>query len=417
MLSSAATPHLTRRATLGLGVAALAGCGRARDPARVSWWAMSTAGENAPLLLPAFTAARGIAVDVQALPWTAAHAKVLTAFAGRALPDVLMVANAWLAELTMLGALQPVPPRLAAGLLPAANAAASVDGALRAVPWFVDTQVQFFRRDLLAAVGQPAPPTDWAGWQATARDLKRRRPDDFAVLLPLDWPEMLMTFAHQQPEPLLRDRASRGNFSSAGFRAAFAFYLGLFAERLAPAVNYAQVGDALTAFARGTFALLPSSAETVGDLARRPELPRDRWGIAAMPGRDGPAPGLLYGCSLAVTRDAADPDRAWALVDYLTTPATQLRFHGITGNLPSRAAAWPGLAADPAAAPFAAQLDRGVAAPAVPEWARIIVEVQQIAERTVRGEFGVDAATRLMDTRVDALLAKRRWLLDRGMAA
>ena len=379
---------------------------------------MSTEGENAPLLLPAFEAATGVKVAVQALPWTAAHEKVLTAYAGSALPDVLMVANAWLAELTMLGAVHPVPAGLDAGLLPAARAAATVGGRLRGMPWVLDTQVQFYRRDLLAAVGHDAPPAGWSDWTAMAHALKRRRPDDYAVLLLLDWPEVLMTFASQQPEPLLRDHDSRGNFSSPGFRAALAFYKSLFDQKLAPPITGTEVGDSLTQFARGWFALLPSSAETVGDLSRRTaQLPRAAWATAPMPGRAGAATGLVYGSSLVVTTNARDPARAWQLVRYLTAPATQLRFHAITGNLPTRAPAWQPLAGDSVAATFGTQLARGVAPPAVPEWARIIVEVQQIAERMVRGQFGVDAATVAMDARVDALLAKRRWLLDRGMTA
>ena len=138
-----------------------------------------------------------------------------------------------------------------------------------------------------------------------------------------------------------------------------------------------------------------------------------------MPGRGGPAPALIDGASLVVTAHARDPAAAWTLVRYLTSPPVQLRLHAITGDLPSRGAAWTdaSLAGDPVATTFARQFARGVAPPAIPEWARIVTEVQAIAERTVRGEFGVDAATVAMDVRVDTLLAKRRWLLDRGRVA
>ncbi|MGJ3629593.1 hypothetical protein AB5I41_27125 [Sphingomonas sp. MMS24-JH45] len=40
---------------------------------------MSYEGDYSPLLMPAFTRATGIAVEVQTLPWTAAHEKLLTA--------------------------------------------------------------------------------------------------------------------------------------------------------------------------------------------------------------------------------------------------------------------------------------------------------------------------------------------------
>ena len=408
---------LTRRAAIGLAGAALAGCARTADPRRLTLWAMNVEGETAPLLLPPFEAATGIAVDVQALPWTAAHEKILTAYAGGSLPDVMMVANSWLAELAMLKAIAPVPADLGTGLLGSARAAATIDGRLRGVPWIVDTQVQFYRRDLLAAAGYAAPPTDWAAWKTMAHALKRRRPDDYAVLLLLDWPEQLMTLGGQQPEPMLRDRDTRGNFSTPGFRAALAFYTSLFDEKLAPPIVGTQLGSSVTAFKRGWFAILPSGVDFISDLAKRTgEIPRESWSVAEMPGANGPATGLLYGSSLAVASTARDPGRAWQLVRYLTAPPVQLRLHATSGDLPSRASAWtaPQLVNNPVAATFGGQLARGTAAPAVPEWARIVDEVQQIAERTVRGQFGIDEATRLMDARVDALLAKRRWLLDRG---
>ena len=53
----------------------------------LSLWAMSYEGDYSPMLMPAFTRATGITVDVQSLPWTAAHEKLLTAFAGGSLPD------------------------------------------------------------------------------------------------------------------------------------------------------------------------------------------------------------------------------------------------------------------------------------------------------------------------------------------
>ena len=414
---------LSRRAALGLGAAAwLAGCARVRDPNRLSFWAMSTEGENAPLLMPAFTRESGIHVDVQSLPWTAAHEKVLTAYAGGSLPDVLMVANSWIPELVAIGALAPLPgagPSLTDDQFPGALNAMRVGGRPHGVPWIVDTQVQYYRRDLLAREGHAVPPPRWDEWKALGHALKRRRPESYAVLLLLDWPEQLMHFAAQQPEPLLRDHSARGNFTTPGFRTALAFYKSIFDEGLAPPIVGTEIGDSLTAFRQGYFALLPSDTKTVGDLRLRAgDIPRTLWSVAEMPGPHGPARGLTLGMSLVVTSTARDPTRAWSLVRYLCRPDTQLNLYAITGDLPSRPSAWtaPQLVRSDTARVFAAQLARGTPEPSVPEWARIRTEIQLIAERMVRGQFGVDAAAAEMNTRADKLLEKRRWLLDRGLA-
>ena len=66
---------------------------------------------------------------------------------------------------------------------------------------------------------------------------------------------------------------------------------------------------------------------------------------------------------------------------------------------------------------FADQIAHGVAPPAVPEWQRIVDEVQLVAEHMVRGDYGVAAATIEMDKRVDRILSKRRWLMEQGRIA
>lgn len=410
---------MSRRRALGmLGGGLLAGCAPSRDADAVSFWAQSTEGENAPRLLPLFKAATGIDVDLQSLPWTAAHEKILTAYAGAALPDVMMIANGWLAELHMLGIAAPLPRSLAPDLFPGVLRSVSVGDRPFALPWMVDTQVQYYRRDLLADAGYPAPPADWAGWKRMARAVKQRRPDRWVVLMLLDWPEHLFGYAAQQPDPLLRDRWSRGNFRSPGFRAVLAHYKSLFDEGLAPPIVGTEMGDMGNAFGSGWVAILPGGANFVGDLHNR-FIPDRLWAAAEMPGPHGPAPGPVAGNSLVIAATCPRPDRAWALARFLCEPGTQRRFHGITGDLPSRPSAWtvPALAEDATAQTFCRQIKRGVPPPPVPEWARIQTEVQLVAEHMVRGDYSVDGAAAEMDARVDRLLAKRRWLLDRGLAA
>lgn len=413
-------PLVDRRKLLALGAGlALGGCGGSE--AGLRWWTIGALGENAPELLPAFRAASGLSVEVQALPWTGAHEKLLTGFAGNSLPDVMMLNSAWLPELTLIGAVAPPPARspLLADQVAGAVASVEVAGRAMAVPWTADSWVQFYRRDLLAAADYAAPPLGWSEWMQMARAIKRRRPDRFATLHLLDWPEPLFAFAAQQRTPFLRDHATRGNFSSDAFRAALGFYKGIFDERLAPVTTGAEAGDTYVAWRRGRFAILPSNATSIGDLRRRTALlPRDLWDVALTPGPHGAGAAMARGTSLAVSHAARDPAAAWALIRYLCDPAIQRRVYAITGDLPTRQSAWraPELRTDRVSTLFADQIADSVAPPAVPEWERIVSEVQLVAEHMVRGDYGVDAATVEMDKRVDRILEKRRWLVERGRA-
>lgn len=419
----------TRRALLAAApTLPLAGCARRADPGALTLWAMSYEGDYSPLLMPAFTRATGIRVEVQSLPWTAAHEKLLTAFAGGSLPDVVMLPNGWVGEFALVGALAPLnDARLVANMFPGVLETTRVAGRDFAVPWAVAPQVQFFRRDLLAAVGYDAPPTDWDGFRRMGFALKRRRPDDYAVLLYLNWWDALFTFAGQTGTRALRDQDTRGNFASPGFRAALAFYKSLFDDGLAPRALSTEIQDPTGAFVQGYFAVYPSGPSLLLDLdpALRKLLQRGpiaiepaQWGTARMPGPHGPGPASGVASSLAVTSQSRRPAEAWALVRHLTSPASELRFQGLIGNLPARRDAWASpLLARPILAPFAQQMQQPAYGPNVVEWERIRTEAQLIAERVVRGLLTVDQGAAEMDRRADRILAKRRVLVEAGQIA
>jgi len=116
-----------------------------------------------------------------------------------------------------------------------------------------------------------------------------------------------------------------------------------------------------------------------------------------------------------IFRSSQHAQAAWRLIEYLSEPAVQLRFHALSGNLPPRRTPWRAeqLAGDVYAKAFRDQLERARPAPKIPEWERIVTEMQLTAEQVVVGGADVEKATGALDRRVDAILEKRRWMLDR----
>ncbi|MBB3347046.1 MULTISPECIES: extracellular solute-binding protein [unclassified Sphingomonas] len=406
-----------RSVVAALSMAAAGGCAARRSPDTISLWAMSYEGDYSPMLMPGFTRATGVPVEVQTLPWTAAHEKLLTAQAGDSLPDVFMLPDGWVGEFALIGALAPVTdPALLTGLFPGVSAATGPDGRPYAVPWSVAPQVQYYRRDLLERAGYAAPPEDWDSWRRMGQRLKARAPDDYAFLMLLNWWDSLFTFAGQTGANPLRERDTRGNFRDPRFRDALAFYVSLFRERLAPPALSTEVQDPVAAFAQGYFAVYPYGPTLTLDLHRRAaEIPAALWSTARMPGPQGPGRVSGIAASLCVSARSRRPAAAWALVRHLTSPASELTYQRLIGTLPARAAAWatPQLR-QPALAAFAEQMRAPTREPMIVEWERIRIEVQLIAERVVRGQLGIDAALVAMDDRVDRLLAKRRALVEAG---
>ncbi|SFP35604.1 extracellular solute-binding protein [Sphingomonas rubra] len=408
----------TRRAVLGsLPALGLAACARGGDdPLRM--WAMSWEGDYSPLLMPPFTAATGVPVEVQSLPTTASHEKLLIATAGGALPDVFMLFNGWVTEFATIGAIAPVPaPGLVADIFPGVLASTRVGGRDYAVPWSVAPQVNFYRRDLLAAIGYDAPPGDWDDLRAMALKLKRRRPDDYVFLMLLNWPTALVNILSLAGATPLRDRNTRGNFRTAEARQAFAYYASLFADGLAPKALSTEVQDPVAAFAQGYFAIWPSGPTTLRDLAQR-GVPPERWSTARCAGPDGPGPLSGQSASLCVSATTRRPAEAWALVRHLTSIDSELHFQRAIGNLPARVRAWASpQMKKPVLRPFAEQMRFPSPDPKVIEWEQIQIQIQFAAERVVRGLQTIPQALADLDERVDRLLAKRRSLVEAGKLA
>ena len=246
--------------------------------------------------------------------------------------------------------------------------------------------------------------------------VKRLHPQDYAILLPLDEYAPLVALALQQPEPMLADNDSRGNFRGAGFRRALDFYAEAFRQGWAPRMSETQISNVWNEFGRGYFAFYISGPWQIGEFRRRlPAERQDDWMTAPLPGPDGPGASTAGGSSLVISARSRHKTAAWQLIEFLSEPERQRRLNQLTGNLPPRRSTWdyPELASDPALAAFRDQLERVRATPKVAEWERIVVDMQFAAERVARAGDDTDATLAALDGHVDALLEKRRWLLGR----
>ncbi len=421
---------LTSRAARALAVAglvALAGCrgaGEARTTVR--FWAMGREGEVVQELVRDFERENPtVRVIVQQMPWDAAHEKLLTAFVGRSTPDLAQLGNTWIPEFVALRAVEPLGPWLAGSRAVAESSYFAgiwdtnvVDGVPYGVPWYVDTRVLFYRRDLLRQAGWDSIPGGWSEWLRAMEDVKRLGRGRFAIFLPTNEYTPWIVLGMQAGSPLLRDGESRGDFSGPEYRRAAAFYLEVFRRGLAPNVAGATIANRYQEFERGTFAMYISGPWDVGEFGRRlsPAM-KGAWFIATLPGPDGPASGVSSagGSSLVLFRDSRHKREAWRLVEYLSRPEVQLRFQRLCGNLPARLEAWrdSSLANDPFARVFERQLRRVVSTPKVPEWENISKSLQDCVESMVLGHAPPDSALASLDRRVDRILEKRRWLLER----
>ncbi|MCP5158826.1 MAG: sugar ABC transporter substrate-binding protein [Gammaproteobacteria bacterium] len=418
----------------------LTGCDSTADrPIEVEFWAMGQEGEQVKALLPEFERRHpDIRVRVQQIPWSAAHEKLLTAYAGDAMPDLFQLGNTWIPEFVALRAIEPLDRRLKAwpdtalaDYFPGILATNRLDDQIWALPWYVDTRLFFYRTDLLSDVGFTEPPTTWDDWLQVMSRLKTSgAAERYAILLPINEWQLPVILALQHGATLLRDRNRYGNFQDPRFRMAFTFYLRFFEQDLAPPASNSQMTNLYQNFANGAFAVYVSGPWNIGEFGRRlPTAMQSKWMTAALPefadfslhSRAGEGSevrvgaSLAGGASLALSRTSPSRDAAWKLLEYLVQPKQQTQFYRLTGDLPARQSAWhdPVLSGNRYAQAFREQLQNVQATPPIPEWERIANRIAYYAEQVVRQQMGVDEALAALDRDTDWILEKRRWLLER----
>ena len=124
---------------------------------------MGTEGDNLGVLADAFMEEfPDVSVEVTAVPWDAAHERLVTAIAGGDVPDVSMIGTTWMGEFATMGGLAPTPDSIdPAAFFEGAWDTTVVDGTSYGVPWYVETRLVYYRTDLAEEGGVTEAPATW----------------------------------------------------------------------------------------------------------------------------------------------------------------------------------------------------------------------------------------------------------------
>ncbi|HVE72031.1 MAG TPA: extracellular solute-binding protein, partial [Thermoanaerobaculia bacterium] len=391
----------------------LLSCARPQQSTTIEFWGLGREGEVVIELLPQFEKETGIKVDVQQIPWTAAHEKILTAHVGGSLPDALQVGNSWMSELVTINAIAPLDEKLVdrADYFGGIWDTNVVGGTLYGIPWYVDTRLLFYRTDMI-----PVPLRTWSEWMAVMDRLRRENPsrDFYPIVMPTnEWPQPVIMAL--QRGAVLVDEKAQARFDDPRFLEGFSFYVDMFRRGYAPALSNTQVANIYQQFGDGHMAMWITGPWDVGNLRKRltPEQQK-LWSTAPLPAPDGtPYPGVSIagGSSLVVSRRSSKQAAARQLIAFLSRPDIQSRFYELTGDLPARRSAWKAIEGDRELAAFGKQLDRTVSLPHLPEAENIMNAVAEHGQMAVRGQYTAEQAALALDAKVDAMLEKRRWVL------
>lgn len=395
---------------------------------QLTFWAMGAEGEQIKKLLPAFEKRHpGISVKVQSIPWGAAHEKLLTAYAGQSTPDVCQLGNTWIPEFQAIDALLPLDSLMAQSAIIEKDAFFDgiwqtnlIAGGLYGIPWYVDTRVLFYRKDLLKEIGYDVAPQTWDEWLDAARKIKREQGQNskkYAIYLSMIFndgyvPVMLIM---ANDGAFLKQNNRYGAFDDPATMEALQFYLTFFRENLASR-SMTDFTNIYQGFGEADFAMMVHGPWVANQIKNRyPEL-QGKWGTAVMPAKKSRA-SLAGGASLVIFKNTPYRDAAWKLIEYLSEEETQVEFYHLTRDLPAVREAWqaPALQADDEIKAFYQQLRSAQPTPLIAEWEQIYVKLQESLNLVIHEKSTLGEAVAALNREVDQILEKRRWLLERDL--
>jgi multiple sugar transport system substrate-binding protein len=394
----------------------------------IKFWGMGNEGEMVRQLIPEFERQNpGIKVELQQIPWTAAHEKLLTAFAGGSLPDVFQLGNTWIPEFTVLHSLEPLEPYVQRSSLVSLPdyfegvlKTNVIDSVLYGIPWYVDTRVVFYRKDLLQQAGYASLPKTWGeilkACEAMQKKSRANGKKAYPFFLPTNEWVPAIALGMQSGGHFLKEDNTKGNFSGKEFKRAFTLLSRFYQKEYSPS-GMQLITNMYDAFSDGLISMYITGPWNIGEFTRRisPAHQND-WMTAPLPSMDSTFPGisLPLGTSLVMYTKSTKKEAAWKFIEFLSSTKQSIEFYKITGNLPPRRSAWEDsvLATNRYIRAFYQQLQRVEPLPHVAEWEQIVIKLQLYVEYIATQTLSVDEALKRYDAEVDQMLEKRRWLAE-----
>ena len=324
-------------------------------------WVMGDSGTNFKKLVAPFTKKTGISVNVVAIPWGNVGQKLTTAVASGSGPDIVQIGLSNLRTFADAGALMDLTKKTSgfANLTSnkfvdgVAGKATAIKGKIVSVPWIADTRVLFYRTDILSAAGINNPPKTWTELRADAKILTARGAGMYGYYIP-QWDSALPVVLTWGAGGDVINKSGNVDLNTPAFKSAVDLYTGLYADKSVPSNSDF---DQTQGFISGVTPMLvsgPYLAQAIKSSA--PNLD-GKWMVTVLP-TDKTNTSLFAGSNLGIWHNTKRPMGSLKLLDFLSMPATQLRWYSISGDLPTVKAALadPKFKSDPLVKVYSQQL-------------------------------------------------------------
>ncbi|MFE9694328.1 sugar ABC transporter substrate-binding protein [Micromonospora sp. NPDC005806] len=345
-------------------------------------------------------------VSVTAVPWDAAHQKIASAIAAKQTPDVSMIGTTWQGEFAKSGAFDPTPPDLIKkdDFFPGAWDTTIVDNTSYGVPWYVETRLIYYRKDMAVKAGFPDGPKTWDDLKAMAKGMKEKAGAKWGLNLQPgktgSW-QSVLPFAWSNGADVAS--ATKLSFDTPEMTEALGYYQSFFKEGLSPTAL--PDGSLEPGFVKGEIGAFISGPWHMGIVEEQGGAGfKDKYAVAQMPMKKS-STSFIGGSNLAVFKDAKNRDGAWKFVQWLSKPEVQVKWYQAVKDLPAVQSAWNDstLSGDTFLAAFGQQLKSAKAPPAITTWEQIAAAFDLEVEKLCKQNAAPAATAKAIQEKVSAI--------------
>src|SRR5215203_5430311 len=334
--------------------------------------------------------------------------------------DVILGDVIWTAELAESGWISDLSDRFPESkqqhFLPGSVEAITFNGKPYGMPWFTDTGLLYYRKDLLKKSGFNGPPKTWDELKQMTRKVRRDSDIEFGflfqgakseagvcdgcefiwghggnVLDPSD-PTKVLVDSPQAIEGLETERS-------------------MITDGIAPkAVTVYEETETEGEFLRGDAVFLrnwPYVYSLIGT-SSYPKLKTDQVGVSELPSADGkPGNGTVGDQPLYISTSSKYPDAAWKFIEFLTA-SEQQRFRAIEGSyLPTRSDLYddPEIQDSvPVVALAKEALQHTRPRPVSPYYSDMSLEMQEQFNLSLKGDMTPEEAARTLKKELESII-------------
>lgn len=330
---------------------ALASCQKPADTppfTRLTIWTVGSEGNKISLIAKDFERANpNISLDIVKMDWEVARDRILGAISEGSTPDLCQVGTTWMAEFQATGALAPLDDFLFLSDQMSQDLFFSgpwqtnvIEGKLYGIPWYVETRLLFYRKDLFKNKGVAIPPKTWEDLEKLSALLTEDSDEDgdmdtYGLSISSFDAKTIAPFIWQNGGTLFNANLSATTLCGNKEREALRFYVNLFRKGYV----LPRDRDAAKAFISGECAMTIAGPWYVTILRKKLADKEYLWGMTTLPKKES-GTSFFGGANFIIFNSCKYKQAAWKFLEFLSRPENQASWFQAVSALPAVKAAW-----------------------------------------------------------------------------